>query len=356
MKVLSINTYGGSLLLASKMARMKVVASLEDCGFGSDLQALNFPNIPLCRTTPWPTSFAGNSWDNLCVIAHPPCAAFSMQNRNATKRGIETDAFKCHRNVMDYALSHGCAALAIESVVGALAAARPVYDEYATKYGYYPYYILQNACSFGVPQWRPRFWVWFLKQDSLTIEFQHKFRCLSDTITLEGDEVRGEESIMRRAEKFIYNCSDDWRGNIIEVLRKQRPDLEDGTPNQTKLREHLNLVGFFKTSLPYYLEPYSFAKTVVKESFWFMHGKPLTRQDYCRIMGFPPNYKWGKDSKKFRTFLSKGICPPVGKWVLEQIVANNRWPKLKGHAPGSVIDLQPKRKEAEQIIRQRLLI
>ena len=70
-------------------------------------------------------------------------------------------------------------------------------------------------------------------------------------------------------------------------------------------------------------------------------------EDYCAIMGFPRRYKWGKYLKRFRDFLSRGVCPPIASWLLTEVQENlngNRPDSLEDHCydveAGEVLDLQ----------------
>src|SRR5207245_375435 len=110
--VLIINSYAGSLVLGCKAAGFPIRGSYEDAAFGIEAQKLNFPELNYVDRLPWPE----DDLSETVVIAHPPCAPFSIQNSG--RKGIEGDGFECHRNVMKYALENDCKALAIESVPG----------------------------------------------------------------------------------------------------------------------------------------------------------------------------------------------------------------------------------------------
>jgi hypothetical protein len=67
-------------------------------------------------------------------------------------------------------------------------------------------------------------------------------------------------------------------------------------------------------------------------------------------MGFPRDYKWGKRQKRFRMYLSKGVCPPVAAWILKMVDKNaSGWTGPYTHEEtdfGGVIDLRPKKADA----------
>jgi site-specific DNA-cytosine methylase len=360
LKVLSINTYGGSLLLAAKLAKMEVVASLEDCGFGSDIQALNFPDVPLIRDIKdWPAKLpGGQKWKDTIVIAHPPCAAFSTQNSkpsDARTQGTGAASFQCHVNVMNYALGAGCAALAIESVPGAIAA-KSIYEEHAAKYGYKAFFVSQNAVSFGVPQWRPRIWTWFMKKRSIGVELRPKYKTLGDLVKQDGAPVSIPPSltpIVEHGLRSIDNSVDELRGAFFNVLEKNSV-YKVGNKKEWVKSVSGTARTCFGTDFPIYYGPEDFSGVILHASLFYTHGKPLTDKDMCRIMGFPPNYKWGKRAKQYRMYLSKGICPPVGAWVLQQLRANLEGPVPTQYTlkPGEILDLCPKRKDALAAVRK----
>lgn len=374
MKLLIINTYAGSLLVGAELARkagvpVEVVGSCEDGGFGQEVARLNFPKVNHTKETKdWPS---GDLRDT-AVIAHPPCAAFSLQNvtneqvQGKTYRGTSTDAFACHRRVMDYALSKKCAALAIESVPGALAA-KETYEEYAQKYGYAVYFILQNAVSFGVPQWRPRLWVVFCESSRLLIDFSPRYRVL-ESVADPGGEA--DPVVVRRLQRIYTRFAEakfDWQkllddghvGGFLSVCEKFL-GVKDPSSNKHLVRKKTGTLGLFHTCLPRVLDPLDFASTVLSDSYFFMAGRPCSRKEYHRIMGFPDNYRWpaGQDSD-FRKYLSKGVCPPVAAWVIRQLALNlgevKKFTSSHVVQPGEVLDLKPVRAEAIKAARQRRL-
>jgi site-specific DNA-cytosine methylase len=353
LKVLSINTYGGSLLLAAKLAKMEVVASLEDCGFGSDIQALNFPDVPLVRDIKdWPTKLpGGQKWKDTIVIAHPPCAAFSIQNNataNTSKQGLDAPSFQCHVNVCNYALGNGAAALAIESVPGVLTA-KSIYEELASKYKYSVFFVMQNAVSFGVPQWRQRVWTLFLKKKSIGVELRPKYKTLEAVVKHDGIPIEmptRERKVTDAVLAKLNQPLDELKGRFCDVTAKAF-GLKTEEAWHDWIKNKMHGTGY-KSVYPYFADPSGFSLTILFNSVWYMYGKMLTDKDMCRIMGFPPNYKWGRRAKQYRTYLSKGVCPPVAAWVLQQLRANLEGPIPTQHSikHGEVLDLCPKKKEA----------
>lgn len=360
-KVLVINTYGGSLLLAAKMAKMEVVASLEDVGFGSDIQALNFPKIPRYeKLADWPDRFPGAAWKDLIVIAHPPCSAFSNQNHTGVnRRGVGADAFACHKNVINYTLAAGCCALAIESVPGAYSAAE-VYEQLADQYGYKTTYVMLNAVSFGVPQWRPRLWILFHHAHPFHVQLQPKYKLLRDVLDPDGTQIHlagGPGAVKAVWERVRPLVKKNWpTGNILAVLQKVYGYPRDES-NYESIRERFNIRGF-TTSHVVFVNPNDFAGVILYDKTFAIGKRLLNLEEYCAIMGFPSDYKWGKREKQFRMYLSKGVCPSIGAWILKMLernCSNGGWAGKYTHATeedAEVLDLQPKRADALKAARK----
>src|SRR5439155_6327803 len=146
--------------IGTTAAGLPIRGSYEDAGFGLSLQMVNFPDLEFRATVDdWPDH---QDLRRTIVLAHPPCSAFSRQTPKG-RTGIQSDAFACTKRVLSYAMRRGAVAIAIESVQPALEGAKAVHDGYARRHGYHLYRVLQNAISFGVPQWRPRFWAVFVR-------------------------------------------------------------------------------------------------------------------------------------------------------------------------------------------------
>lgn len=358
-KCLIINSYGGSLVLAAKKLNLDVISSMEDTGFGMDVQKANFPDMPVVEKLPWPKQ----SLKGVMVIAHPPCSSFS--NQFAGHKGVDGESFKCHTRVMDYALGQSCASLAIESVPAFLEGAREIHDQFCKKYGYNVYRIRQNAVTFGVPQWRPRCWVIFTKLKSMRLWHKPRILRVSDVLTPKG-EILPYNSEITGAFKKMAAVGYDQKRIFKEVLSGEHIgsllaigqtilEIDDPGPNHGEVRKRWNLGGRFGVKLPRVLNPEEFATTILHDSSFFVMGRELYREEYCRLMGFPPDYKWpGQRAKDFRMFLSKGVCPPVAEWILkmmkDNLEGNKYWEVGKiipiDLKPGELADFQITKKEA----------
>ena len=379
MQTLIINTYAGSLLLgANAIKGARIVGSFEDCGFGAKVTRANralfteatddfrfvdhikqWPDLDLTSTN---------------VIAHPPCAAFSNQNRSASKRGTDTDAFGCTVKVLKYAMTNGAASISVESVMGALAGAWDVYDHMAEAGGYHVYRILQNALLFGVPQYRERCWHVLVRKDlapgPMTWRLSPVFKTMSATLDplLPGTPI--DEP--KRLDKYINQL---WEKCVCGADHKiPRAEIEDKVlshltghrrlgfgarcapffPNEDPKAICRKHVSRFTSGQPSILAESSWAPVLLGTSFWIYRGQPVPLEGYKAIMGFPTDYVFPHDSHYgVRTFLSKGVCPPVATWILANVrnhlgvPTESRFTQPGGYAktvePGRIASFRPGR-------------
>ena len=351
MNVLIINTYGGSLLIGARLAKAQVIATMEDVGFGSGLQALNFPKIPRYeKRADWPEKFTV-LWRDIDVVAHPPCSAFSSvnySNKKTVTRGLETSAFACHQKVINYTLGHKARTLTIESVIGAYEGAHEAYEESAQKYGYGVNYLMVNSADFGVPQWRERVWVVFhqlKKRAAFRVNLKPERVTISSVLDPNGTPTNYSDGQVKRAWDGIRKkITSKWpTGNIVSVLGKVYGlDREEARAK----------FGFsvYMNANPVLLDHNGFSPVLMQGGRLCDGGRACTVEEHCGIMGFPRDYKWGQQIKKFRMYLSKGVCPPVASWIMQTVDKNaSGWTGPFTHEEsdfGGVIDLRPKKAEA----------
>lgn len=361
MKTLVINTYAGSLLLGAKRAKVKVIGSYEDAGYGMDIQRANFRGIDFRETTDqWPRQ----DLRGVTVIAHPPCAAFSVQTpcNDACNRGIDAEKFQQTRAVIDYALSSRCDALAVESVIGAYRGAWDVHAEMARTHGYNVYRVLQNAATFGVPQWRARFWVIFVRRrllsdNALRLGHAPKLVTVGDVLEDTPSSIDPrlemklkEQSVLLRSgglsfkeARRVLDGSDPGLvpaviGRVLKAKGIKPPPLCDII---TQYWRKGNLLSSCARVLP----ENEFAGVILSNSWFVARGRNLSYVEYKRIMGYPDDYVFPR-LNRLREFLSRGVVPSVATWVLNQLKRNLAGKPLRGAVPvrpGETYDVRPKR-------------
>ena len=366
---LVLNTYAGSLLEGAKLAGVPVAASLEDCGFGQRWQLQNFP-VLAGRTAATPAAWPEGDFSRGVVIAHPPCAAFSQAGKAAAMHGsgnfgLKSTHFEETRRVLDYALSRGAAWMAVESVQGAMEGARSAHDEIADRHGYNVFRLLQNACTFGVPQWRPRFWAVFSKAGKMAA--WHDPKCVSLSDVLDGQDPGEPDARMAEA----------WQAQL-RALEVAGFDLEKATGEPGKVaanirryyrqssQVHLVAREFsvstdgavgdpvrighsWVASTPWIMDPDGCAPVLMADVFYIYRGRVMTPREYRAVMGFPRDYVLtGPEARTdktqpFRLWLSKGVVPQVAAWVLELMTRNQSGDVPDGAqwlAPGDTADFQ----------------
>lgn len=350
MNTLIINTYAGSLLLgANAIKGSRIIGSFEDCGFGA---ANTKANRALFTEATDDFQFVDHikDWPDLdltetIILAHPPCAAFSQQNTSKAKRGTETDAFNCTRKVLRYGMTNGAAGIAIESVPGALHGAWHVYNEMAQQGGYHVYRIMKNSLLFGVPQFRERFWAVLIRKDLAQPAMTWRLSPHLTTVRTVLDPVLAGAttpipSMKRNIDKFVRQLGpgpcrcgathsfpeDEVRaaglaritgykraGFSALIQPKFFPTLDKGEV----CRKH---VSPFTSAQPSVLAPGGYSPVLLATSLWVYEGQPVPEEGYKVIMGFPAGYAFPKDPQySMRCFLSKGVCPPVATWILDNV-------------------------------------
>jgi site-specific DNA-cytosine methylase len=358
--VLVINSYAGSLTQACIRSGLNILASLEDHGYGLDTQSLNFPELLYVPSLPWPDP--GMPLTDAIVVAHPPCAAFSAQN-NSANRGVDSTHFDCTRRVYNYACDHRAAAILIESVTGAYAGAETYYDKIQAAGDYHIFKVLQNAVTFGVPQWRPRYWTVLVRtgllkhsQDQFILHHKRRYVTLGQAL---GDGIDGpvnpyterywakqlqglkEGGLSNEQIKYML---ENETGHLARVLSR----LHDLSIPEAKARFNISS---FDSHVFTLLPEHGFAHTVMCVSNWLWRGRPVNVPELNVIAGFPAEYKFAKLADQ-KCYLSKGVAPPVAVWLIGELRANLLgWKDLNCQGdehmylltPGDTADLRVKR-------------
>jgi site-specific DNA-cytosine methylase len=371
IKTLVVNTYAGSLILGARaLPDAEIIGSFEDVGYGSAMPKANFPHLRFVdHVRDWPDE----DLSDVIVLAHPPCAAFSQQNISASKRGVNTAAFDCTRKVMRYCFGNGCAALAVESVVGAMAGGWDVHDHFAEAGGYHVYRVLKNSILLGVPQYRERFWIVFVRKDLADprmvwvlsprlVTIQHCFdelrRAGCGDVPVRG-LARSVDKQVARVVKESGLSEDDARAALNPSLTYRRTSYARilqarHFPDMTHHQVCKKYVSAFSSAQPSFLAPGGWAPVLLGSSLWLYGGVTASEEQYKSVMGFPPDYVFPeKERPHLRTYLSKGVCPPVATWILDNVAGHLGYQHrqseftradrafVKACAPGHVVSFRP---------------
>jgi site-specific DNA-cytosine methylase len=374
MRVLIINSYAGSLLIAAKQEGCQVIASLEDKGYGIASQKLNYPRERYVDQHPWPDLFRETCEEAIC-LAHPPCSCFSIQGANANPetRGVNSPAFASSKKAIEYALESQVKALAVESVCATMEGAREYHDQAAKRHGYRVHRILLNAITFGVPQWRPRFWCLFVRGDfpeKLFLHHRPTYRTVGETLArvkpadtipgVERDFQKWRERLAAHQIPLAKVLEQESAYGSVPYLAARYLGWELGGSKSAVEYKFVEKYGFSKFSSAWsiQLNPGGFTPTLMATSNWWVDGRPLTRPEYCAIAGFPTDYKFDKP-RETQAYLSRGVAPPVARWILRQLINHVKGAVNIGQVqqvtdqalfaePGSVSDFRVSRKELKQ--------
>jgi site-specific DNA-cytosine methylase len=342
MRILAINTYAGSLLQgASDIPHAEIIGSYEDKAFFQPVAKANFPRV---EHRPYRRDWPNQDLSEIIVLAHPPCSAFSVQNSGgADVKGVDSAAFFCTRQVLDYAMSNRALAIGIESVIGALPGAWIVHELYAREHGYDCYRILENGCMFGA-QWRERFWAVWIRRGAAppewNIQLTPNYQTVQEVLAghEEGPTCPGLDLALTRLKTKLVDelklTSEQmsllfepqqpahpttW---IIDVMWKHIFNKSKDLFPEEKWYVHQD-VGGFSTSVMKYLDPVGTAPVLLADSFWYYNGRVLSEAGYKRLMGFPANYQFPVMKKNYRSLmrqgLSKGVMPPIVTWLLDEL-------------------------------------
>lgn len=267
-------------------------------------------------------------------------------------------------------MGNRAAAIAVESVTGALAGAWEVHDFYARKYGYEIYRILQNGATVST-QNRNRFWALFFRKDvTLTyglFTMTPKWKTVRQTLDERGP-------VYGRVPPIVVRDFNALKGRLLEsgwfdetgleaLFGKQPPGrVHVGKVHkviQKKFRPDLHLDEIIAVirqtpkmwGCKYldFIDPNGLVGVLQGISWWYIDGANLPEIGFKRLMGFPDDYIFpeGAIRNDIRTYLSKGVIPQVATWVLEQVMANLGAREFKQDetfniriAPGGVADFR----------------
>ena len=357
MKTLVINSYAGSITIGAKQMGFDIIGSYEDANYGLDIQKHNYPDLTYIeKYENWPKQ----DLSDVFVIAHPPCSAFSLANTSKKARGVDTDAFNCTKKVLQYAMDNNAMGVAIESVMGALNGAWEIHQQYADTHNYYLYRVLENGCMFGA-QWRDRFWVLYLRKDLVppeaTFIIEPHYQTVKEVVgEYENGPTTGNlEVLFERQKKMLIDSGDFTQDDLDFFFQPQDPPhrtMALGTlvwerkfRKEEKWEVFKRYIGGFASGSMCFINPDGMCGVIMGGSFWYMNGRCLSEDAFQLLMGFPLTYKFPSEPKNYRknmrTYLSKGVMPPIAAWILEQAAVNLDKMSPRFHKEGYTLTIQP---------------
>jgi hypothetical protein len=196
---------------------------------------------------------------------------------------------------------------------------------------------------FGVPQFRERFWAVLIRKDladpHMTWQLNPHIVTVGAALDplMPGTQLKAPwgttNKFLRKLSTGPCICGDVHNFDVDELKAVGLSSLEGFKrrgfsvriqprffPNEDAKSVCRRHVSPFTSAQPSVLAPGGYTPVLLGSSLWFYGGAPVSKEGYCAIMGFPPDYIFPEDHHYgVRTFLSKGVCPPVATWVLDNI-------------------------------------
>lgn len=353
MRTLVINSYAGSLTIAATWLGLDIIGSYEDANYGLDIQKHNLPHLNYIEHyKDWPNQDLSETF----VVAHPPCSAFSMQNTSPSARGVNSAAFACTKKVLDYAMRNGAVGIAIESVMGALSGAWHFYQQAADERGYHIYRIIQNGSMFGA-QWRERFWAVLIRKGAakpeLRLQLTPSWLTIQDVVDgwEDGPSAGNQEKLYKDQVARLLKDADCTECDLQYFFEQNHsPTVALGTllwkrKYQTYEKQWVfeDFIGGFSSGTLVLLDAGGLAPTLMGGSLWWLNGRCVSENAFKRIGGFPGEYEFPDEPRNYasqmRTYISKGVMPPVAEWVLWQCGEHLgwKWPKRVHTNPYEIV-------------------
>lgn len=324
------------MLLGATSLGCEIIGSYEDTGFGLPVQQANFPHLDFrALRKDWPAQ----DLSEVFGIAHPPCSAFSVMTNSKAAKGVDSKAFACTKSVLQYFVDNKALGFAVESVVPAMQGGWPIHQHYADEYGYHLYRILQNGSMFGA-QYRDRFWSVYIKkgavpQENMAWILRPQFKTVRQVVgEFEGASPAGlDAELAKLQQRFVEQagCTPDDMAAIFRPEPEEMCSVDDRLwkrkfPEKVRWDVCKEYVTKFASGAMVMLNPNGTCPVLLGGSWWWMDGRNLSETAYKQLMGFPVDYIFPEGTRRadnyradFRTYLSKGVMPPVAKWILGNV-------------------------------------
>lgn len=303
---------GGFTIGVSK--HFKVLCHLEHDEYGAEIVRENFKSaVPvITHREDWPLSAGKQRVD--FVYANPPCAVWSAAGRNKGDNWKRDPRLQRIKDIAELVGQLRPRAWVWESVCGAFTRGRPFVDtlvRQAAEWGYSATFVFVNAQWHGVPQHRKRF---FLLLHDIAIDWRPpEYKTPGDAYALIKD-VKANPHYSKL------------KGVSMKIAREMKPGegWNDAfnrlfPPSKRKLNKQ-GRVKHRSSFLTYRLGKTGTIGAVVGAQV-FHPTKPrlLSVNELAVLCGFPRSYSWGQHIGRAPSYIARGVCPPVGEWLAENV-------------------------------------
>lgn len=328
---------GGFTVGVSK--HFEVLAHLEHAAYGSEVVKLNYPDMPVYAGGPdnWPTEWPKGKRRPRFFFANPPCACWSNASHGRSYGWRDDPRLQFHKDIFAYATTVVQPdIMAVESVPPSWAKGREYFDEVAAKaadLGYSTTVAMHNSMWLGVAQKRSRIFYVYHKVD---IDWDHPEFAPPKTVrqALKGVKVsKGgfDLTLHPSLQKLAPHTPPG--GNFRRVFDDLNPNPEV-TPRGTV------------RGRPAFLDvraPWDEPAPVLVGGHMAHPDQPryLAKEELAAICGYPPDYKWPPQNYgETSSWMSRGIMPPVGAWLAENVLRALQKNKRLNNTSTCVLDLR----------------
>lgn len=331
LNAIGAHIYAGGFTVGVR-EHFNVLAHLEHAAYGSEVVKLNFPDLPIYAGGPenWPTSWPKGAARPRFLYANPPCAIWSGASAGRACRWQDDPRLQFHHDIFGYALDTvGVDVLAMESVVPVFTKGREHVDELtnvASKSGYSTTVVLHDAQWLGVPQTRKRCFLVFHK-----IEITWTHPPFGEPMTVR----KAFQKLKLRKPIYKLDLSENsWGGGAKETTRKNWVNIALAAGPGERLAavfDRLNpnpILGnrgqiLGRPGFIYARAPWDKPCGVVMQGSLLHPDEPrvLHQDELAAICSFPKSWRWpsGVDYSAVSGYMSRGVMPPVGAWLAENV-------------------------------------
>jgi DNA (cytosine-5)-methyltransferase 1 len=347
IKALLSHTYIGTLIHSCKAEDVEIIAAQEAAGFGSDIQAFNWPDVTtIPKRENWVQAKDlpnNNMW---FAIAQPPCAGGSMVTPTHARGGLDNpkSAFHVTHDFMKYVYSTRAPIIAVESVPGTLNYCGGdifrMRDMYAPDYGVV--YVLDNSARYGCCSIRKRLWHIHYRKDLFPngIDIQRgeaEERTVREA--LEGAANHPDHVVSLTQQRtydkfkqlFLALPQGEYANNWLR--KSGRWDL---VPDQALIKTKANGEKFlFYESVASKKLAWDKPAPTITGSTFLIHPeeeRPLTTREYLRINNMPDSFRFppNMNTGKHITYIGKTVSTGIAQWIIREIKKNLNSIEVKG--------------------------